>query len=744
MKKIKYNYFNVPIGGGGYITGIEFDRSDKNLLYIRTDIGGLYRFDRSENSWTSLINFVTEDDLSETYPAAVCSENGILYSVCGSDRDDAKLCISSDFGKSFEYKKVPARVHGNFSGRGTGSRLVVKNGVIYFASFYDGILKSEDNGESWTSYFPNGEKSMTFINVSDDGKRIITSSAGLQNMPYENMRGHSLYISYDGMNSFEKLSQPENTVNSLVPLSGLVGHRISVEKNYVYITMNCSGNASWNLPLSYSCDAGSINGGVVLRYEISEDGILGEFKDITPECEQNCGFGGISCEYGILVTTTMYHYDEHIYISHDYGENWKTILNGLDKIHFNTPYMKPENNENRSIIHWVSDIKINPHNKNEAWFNTGTGVFFTENLCSDNPSFCDCCSGIEETVHLNIYSLPTGDVKLIDILGDLGGFAFTDVHSHAKNTFADENNLRYITCINADFPDKTPEIVIATARGNWVGSTKGGLIISDNHGLSFNRRPCLPFGLSDKLDNLFERIERPNVNAGWVAISSDGNNVVWCVADFGNVLPLDCVVYSNDMCETYNIASFYNGNERVLSGNIKVFSDRLIPQRFYAFGSKGEFYVSDDSGANFYYIKSELPKVDFGRIDGKNKTDIKPDMGKSGIFYITACGCLYKLIFDGKSCITNKISDENDKILRIGLGIKSECYLGEDKMLYVNGWINEEYGFYRSEDDGISWDRINTDLQMFGEINAIEGDSRVRGRFYLATGSRGLICGEVM
>ena len=32
---------------------------------------------------------------------------------------------------------------------------------------------------------------------------------------------------------------------------------------------------------------------------------------------------------------------------------------------------------------------------------------------------------------------------------------------------------------------------------------------------------------------------------------------------------------------------------------------------------------------------------------------------------------------------------------------------------------------------------------MFGEINAIEGDSREEGRFYLATGSRGLICGEV-
>lgn len=47
MNQISYNYYNVPIGGGGYVTGIEFDGSKENILYIRTDIGGLYRFDRS-------------------------------------------------------------------------------------------------------------------------------------------------------------------------------------------------------------------------------------------------------------------------------------------------------------------------------------------------------------------------------------------------------------------------------------------------------------------------------------------------------------------------------------------------------------------------------------------------------------------------------------------------------------------------------------------------------------------------
>lgn len=742
MKQANYKYYNVPIGGGGYITGIEFDRSNKDLLYIRTDIGGLYRFDRSVGKWISLIDFVSEGDLSETYPAALCSENGILYSICGTGDNCSKLCISYDFGNSFEYKKVPARVHGNFSGRGTGSRLTVKNGIIFYASSYDGILKSEDNGENWVSYYPFGERHMTFIHADSNGKRIIVSSAGLENMPSDIMRGHSLFISYDGMKTFERLPQPLNITDKSVLLSGMTGHRITSDDNYVYITMNCSGNAKWNLPMAYSCDAGCIGKGIVLRYKIDIDGNLGVYEDITPYSSEGCGFGGISSEHGILVVSTMYANEENIFISFNNGDSWKPILNRDNSVKYTIPYMKPENNEGRSIIHWISDVKINPFNKNEAWFNTGTGIFRTENLCSCKPVFFDCCHGIEETVHLNVYSPSQGDVKLIDLLGDLGGFAFTDIQRMANNTFTDAENRRYITCINADFPDNNPNLIIVTARGNWRGSTKGGLIISHDQCRTFDFRPELPFGLSKKLDDLLYRLEKPNVNGGWAAISADGISIVWCVADRGNILPSDCVVYSNDMCESFRLALFLDKSGKEFVGSVKVFSDRLKPKVFYGFGSYGTLFVSEDGGAVFRQIDSDLPDIVFGRIDGENKTDIKPDMGKSGVFYVTACGVLYKLCFGLNECRVLQLSASSDRIMRVGLGIKGEKYLGADKMLYITGWISGEYGFYCSEDDGKSWIRINTKLQMYGEINSVEGDSRVEGRFYLGTGSRGLICGE--
>ena len=54
-----------------------------------------------------------------------------------------------------------------------------------------------------------------------------------------------------------------------------------------------------------------------------------------------------------------------------------------------------------------------------------------------------------------------------------------------------------------------------------------------------------------------------------------------------------------------------------------------------------------------------------------------------------------------------------------------------------------KYGFYRTSDQGETFERLNTDRQMFGEINRIDGDCRTFGRFYLATGSNGVKRGDV-
>ena len=185
----------------------------------------------------------------------------------------------------------------------------------------------------------------------------------------------------------------------------------------------------------------------------------------------------------MIASTIVKDDGDSIFLSEDYGVTWKQILYDLceGKITFRTPYMRPECNGGHSLIHWLSDLQMDPFCDDTAWFNTGTGVFRTENLKEKDCCFTDWCDGLEETVHLNVYSMPKGEVQVIDILGDLGGFAFENVDRPCGNSFADSEGNRYITCINADFSDEHPEQLVGDAERKLEGENEGR---SDSFGRS--------------------------------------------------------------------------------------------------------------------------------------------------------------------------------------------------------------------------------------------------------------------
>lgn len=760
-KQIPYSYRNAPIPGGGYVTGFVYHPTCSEILYVRTDIGGTYRFDFARQRWISLINHVTGENLAETYPIALALDAhnpDRLYIVSGVNGEvRGRLSISEDRGKTFRYKSVPTMVHGNLSGRGTGCRLVVDpndSNTLYFASQLGGLLRTADRGETWEK-LPLPEEYTTFVWASPDSHTLVVGTAGYATRVDDTLRGHSLYVSYDRGASFEKMPMPENVIVPDSKMNGLVASRYDYDGMYLYVTMNSTGRWNYIVPLGYSCDTGDVIGGKVVRYRFEHDRIVG-FDDITPGGTgyHNYGFGGISsCAAmpGLLACSTLCREKENpeqILLSRDQGNTWKVSLEGLDVggIYFRSSYMKPEFNGGVSLLHWQSDVKIDPFNPNKLWFNSGTGVFTTDALLSDSPAYHDWCDGIEETVHLNVYAPLDGDVQLVDIVGDLGGFAFRNLDEPCENSFADPEGNRYITCINADLSDQNCNLAVITARGNWKGKTKGGLIRTEDGFRTFQRIP-MPFTLGGRIAEQLHYIEHPNVNPGWVAMSPDGKNIVWSIAD-GIRLPVDMVIVSNDSGASFTQVRVVDlsGNP-VTNGYLKIYSDRVRSDLFYGFDGCGGFYVSRDSGRTFVQKEASLPESDFGFIDCANKTEIRGVSGEIGLFYM-ALGShgLWKLRYDPEAdrgtCA--KLSAEGDTCLRVGIGIgrKGGSYISEPKMLYLCGSIDGEYGFYRTIDECKTYQRLNTDDQMYGEINSIEGDKRTYGRFYLATGSRGVLYGE--
>ena len=773
MKYIPYKYRNAPVPGGGYVTGFLFDKTRSDVLFCRTDIGGTYRYEKDKECWKSLIDHVTMEKPNETCPIAIALNEeraGTFYTACGVGRGNGTLAISGDYGETFTYREIPTQVHGNWGGRGSGYRLVCRQDTLYFASQKGGLFITKDEGDTWQQTTVCGEEYLTFVWASPKKEgMLVVGTAGASVGKKEGFRGPALYVSYDDGDSFEPLPQPENVrqLESLWP--GHVAERYDYDGRYLYVTFAQTAHRCFNLELSYSCDCGQVQGGRVFRYSFDETGKISGFEDITPyntiyggyamtvpkEEMHRYGFGGVSSTLahpGLVVCTTICKQDgDIVYRSFNYGTTWEPVLYDLSvgELAFRTSYMKPEYNGGHSLLHWLTDIKIDPFDEDVAWFNSGTGVFCTKNLTADKVVFEDRCDGIEETVHLNVYSPNDGPVLAIDIIGDLGGFAFKDLTKPCKNSFEDECGNRYITCLNADYSELMPERFITTARGNWTGKTKGGLVMTSDAGETYERLP-MPFGLSKKIDELLHRIEQPNTNSGWVAMSPNCENIVWTVGDKFRVTA-DAAVVSNDGGKTFKCCEIYDktGNPVRDDRGFKVFSDRVKNRVFYAFGEASRIYVSRDGGNTFCEknLPEGFPEVEFHKIDGANKTEVRGDAGRSGIFYIALREHgLWKLCYKAETdeLTARRLTKDKEAVYAAGLGIRTPDggYLGEDKAIYICGSIAGEYGFYRSFDDAKTWERINTRKQMFGNIISIDGDSRTFGRFFLATGSRGLVYGE--
>lgn len=793
-RREKYRYKSVSVPGGGFVTGFVFHPSVPDILYCRTDIGGIYRYDFREEGWISLIDSATDPEVWKTYPLSIALDRnnpGFLYAMVGRFPTH-KIAFSEDYGKHFEYLDPPAdetgnsvSIHGNAPGRSTGERLAVDpndSDVLYMGTMENGLWKTKDRCKTWEKLavtYPgrNTEKNISFVEIDTSSgsrgmssSRIVVAVSGEGGSPGENVRGQSIYISNDGGENFKPLSpEPAPLSGGSPDYPGYVGQRAVFLENYLYITY-AAYNIGWSGWNSYGCDTGRCYDGALYRYELSREGEVLQALDITPpdilgtafrEKEASgrrlgYGMGGICadlCRPGTLICSTILSAQDTIYRSTDYGLTWVPVLSGLaiGKIDFNVSYQKPEYNGNESLIHWMSDVKINPFDSDRAFFNTGAGVFVTKDLRNAdegrtvNWSCCD--TGMEETVHLNIYSPPAGSAKLIDIIGDYGGFVFTELDRPARNTFEDYKKDRWITAMNADYPDSNPNLLVVTPRGNWKGKTKGGLIVSFDQGSTWEQLPD-PLGLSKELDSQIQELKNPNVTSGWAAVSADGNTILWTI---GIPIYASRLVYTRDLGKSWHQSVIYNLEGKSLPGDgipFKVMSDRVNPHVFYGFSevrNGGGFYVSTDGGETFREMQVPVgfPQVNLAGIDSEQDYEIRVEPGKEGFIWLAMNQYgLWRITYKDKDnhLQGKRVSKEGDYIKRIGIGKAAPG--SEIKTLYTSGTINQEYGFYKSLDEGLTWIRINDDEHQYGDIRSIAGDPRVYGRIYIATGTRGVVYGE--
>src|SRR4051812_47130613 len=142
-----YVWRNVKVGGGGFIPGIVFSRVEKGLAYLRSDMGGCYRWDDVAKTWIPMHDQLAESSYfgGESIAPDPVDANTV-YIAAGMYRGAPSAILRSrDGGKKGEFFPVSFRRGGNEDGRGVGERLAVDPNdtrILYFGSRHDGLQRS--------------------------------------------------------------------------------------------------------------------------------------------------------------------------------------------------------------------------------------------------------------------------------------------------------------------------------------------------------------------------------------------------------------------------------------------------------------------------------------------------------------------------------------------------------------------------------------------------------------------------
>ena len=705
-----YDWKNVKIGGGGFVTGIVFHPAEKGLAYLRTDVGGAYRWDARAGRWIPLMDWMGPKDwnlLGIESLAVDPTDPEVVYAAAGtytfSSASNGVILRSPDRGRTWSRTDLPFKFGGNESGRGNGERLAVDPNdprVIFFGTRRDGLWRSGDAGAMWSRVGGFPEISAADTSVPTWGDRTVAigvvcvrfdAHSGRPGLPTPvvyaavSTRGASLWRSGNAGATWETLT----------------GQPTGLRPNHVALA------ADGVLYVSYGLDPGpdSMADGAVWKH----DPRSGKWTDVTPikpsTEEKPFGYGAVAVDPnhpGTVLATTFCRWALHdeIFRSTDGGIHWRPLLGDAvwDRNDFPwTSSLRP---------HWIGDVEVDPFDPDHAFFTTGYGIWEGINLTRTGAGeaarwvFAD--EGLEETVPLGLASPPEG-APLVSAIADVDGFRHDDL-GRSTLQFAAPPRLSNSEAI--DFAQKMPGFLVRVgmARRN-PGQTAIGAFSNDGgiHWAAFASEPP---------------VEGDHAS---LAVSADGGAIVW----------------ASSRSVPYRSANHGEAWVPCLGAprGLRIAADRVNPRLFYGFEpASGTFYTSDDGGARF------LPSVEALRSPSGSMfpwAEIRAVPGFEGELWLAAGFGLFRSTDGGR-----RLSRQPVLNLAFAVGFGKAAPGSDRPAIFVAGECGETDGILRSDDGGGTWVRITDAAHRFGSVGAIIGDPRVYGRVYVATGGRGIIWGE--
>ena len=735
VKQERYHWKNVQIVGGGFVDGVIFHPTAPGVRYARTDIGGAYRWDTAARRWQPLMDWVSSADLNLMGVESIAvdpQDPNRVYLACGTYTNartpDGAILRSGDRGHTFARTNVPIKFGGNEDGRGNGERLAVdpQDGrVLLLGTRHDGLWRSTDRGVSWqrVAAFPEVTEAVPPVPARAPGE---TPEQFWRRMP---VRGDGIvFVRF----------VPEHGVRGQATQTIFVGVSLMGRPN---LFVSHDGGATWAAvpgePTQYrpTRAAFSSNGSLYIAYGNAPgpsrmtDGAVwrldtgtGAWADVTPDKPvpggKEFGYAAVSVDahhpQTLIVSTFGRPHGEDIFRSLDGGATWKPVFGSGGQYDYRAaPYVE------KTPIHWLFDIEIDPADSNHAVFTTGYGGWETHDLTAmdrGQPTHWSAlAAGIEETVALELDSASAG-AHLISAIGDYGGFVHRDLDRPAPEGSSSPPRFGNTTGVASAALDPRVVVRVGASAEHHPGEN---ISYSLDGGESWQGTVAAPTA---------------QARSGSIAVSADGATWIWTPER-------DAPYLTRDRGATWLPV-------QGLTAGMRVVADPVDGRTFYAVALADRIlYRSGDAGATFtaraFTLKNtSQTNAGTGRGDPRGGQDqIYATPGRSGDLWLAAWDGLYHVpALAGDAALNLSRMPQVEEIHAFGFGKAAPGHAYP--AMYLVGTFGGQPGIFRSIDEARTWVRINDDQHQWGLILQVAGDPRSYGRVYVGTHGRGILDGD--
>lgn len=762
-QSMNYVWDNMFLGAKGFVTGLVSHPLDSDVIYARTDVGGMYEYDHQQEKWIQLLDWLEKDKrvLRQVRSVAVDPNNAnIVYAACGNGTVD-DILKSEDKGQTWTFLDFKTKSGGGcFRGNGTRARVTgeliavdPKNSdVIYVGTTGQGVFITLDGGETFSriesiptssnmtfsSSYDNGAVSFVYIADSDE---IDQRSSEI----YVGSFGNGIYKSIDGGVTFTLITE------------GFVG-----SKNNGTLEVPCRVQKVGDKLYASSYKFGETDMGGFFVYENNI------WTDISPtgNLYGALGFNAFIVDErntnNILLVSAPWSNEHKVFRSITGGRMW-TVKGSLGD---------------------VSALLLDPKNSSGVYAAYGSGVRYINNfdnifnVLSGDVTYTSVDNGIEELLCSKIVSMPNYENtdNIPQSLIQCWDHGMVVVDDYDSDIMAKKSTPGFHYGGGVDYCEENPSYVLRTGQ---VGGSNNGfatLAISTDYGNTFTDKTW------DNWTN-----DSNSMSNSWTSQNESDNYSTTQLTDpervgwNPNLRIVDCAVGATYQDEIeYPILMIHSvGHKSVQNPSINSGYGRGAGSGIYRSEDNGLTWIKTDvevercssasyyncinlssdrvDGKTFYYVNSKLDvdktwlevtqdggitwtRLHEGQKDNSLFTQystIKSVPYTKGAFWVLGKNGTVYSSYDFGVTLNSVSTIKNVEAFGFGKGSVEDV-----PAVYALGEVGNVYGMYISVDLGAHWVKISTDSQTFsaGAID-ICGDSNVYGTVYVATAGRGALYG---